>query len=424
MPRQTTVRVNTKTARQQLAQRVEPYWHMISQGCALGFRKGKRNGSWVARFRDDRGKQHYRALGTADNTVEADGTSILSFSQALDKARAFFGKNFHEPKASAQYTVADALHDYFVSREHRGSKGVRADKYAAAARIIPALGDIPLAKLTGRRLRGWHEGLANSDKLVRTSKFAARQAVKQTDQTNQEASRARRSTANRILTVLKAALNHAYQEGRVNSDEAWRKIKPFRAADAPAIRYLMADECSRLVNACEPDFRNLVRAALLTGCRYGEIIRLECGDYNRDSNSVLVRKSKSGKPRHVYLNQEGATFFLQQTAGRPTKARMFLRSDGKVWGASHQQRPLLRACETAKIDPAVTFHALRHTYASALAMNNCSLLTIATQLGHSDTRMCEKHYAHLASNYIATTIRGTLPEFGILEKNTTLAVIR
>ncbi len=163
MPRQTTVRVNTKTALQQLAQRAEPYWHMISQGCALGFRKGKRSGSWVARFRDDRGKQHYRALGTADDTVEADGTSILSFSQALDKARAFFGKNFHKLKASGQYTVTDALQDYFLSREHRGSKGIRADKYAAAARIIPALGDIPLAKLTSRRLRGWHEGLANSD---------------------------------------------------------------------------------------------------------------------------------------------------------------------------------------------------------------------------------------------------------------------
>jgi hypothetical protein len=37
---------------------------------------------------------------------------------------------------------------------------------------------------------------------------------------------------------------------------------------------------------------------------------------------------------------------------------------------------------------------------------------IAAQLGHSDTRMTEKHYAHLAPSYIAETIRAALPDFG------------
>ncbi len=39
---------------------------------------------------------------------------------------------------------------------------------------------------------------------------------------------------------------------------------------------------------------------------------------------------------------------------------------------------------------------------------------IAAQLGHSDTRMTEKHYAHLAPSYIADTVRAALPGFGIL----------
>jgi hypothetical protein len=43
-----------------------------------------------------------------------------------------------------------------------------------------------------------------------------------------EAIRRRRSTANRLLTVLKAALNRAFHDGRIASDEAWRKVKPFR----------------------------------------------------------------------------------------------------------------------------------------------------------------------------------------------------
>jgi hypothetical protein len=43
--------------------------------------------------------------------------------------------------------------------------------------------------------------------------------------------RSRRSTANRVLTILKAALNYAYHEGHAVSDEAWRKVKPFREVD-------------------------------------------------------------------------------------------------------------------------------------------------------------------------------------------------
>ena len=34
---------------------------------------------------------------------------------------------------------------------------------------------------------------------------------------------------------------------------------------------------------------------------------------------------------------------------------------------------------------------------------------IAAQLGHADTRMTEKHYAHLAPSYIAKTVRAALP---------------
>jgi len=75
--------------------------------------------------------------------------------------------------------------------------------------------------------------------------------------------RKRRATANRILTVLKAALNHAWKSGHVSSDDAWRRVKPFRAVETARVRYLSDAECVRLVNACEPAFRNLVRGALL-----------------------------------------------------------------------------------------------------------------------------------------------------------------
>jgi hypothetical protein len=72
----------------------------------------------------------------------------------------------------------------------------------------------------------------------------------------------------------------------------------------------------------------------------------------------------------------------------------------------------------AKINPAISFHVLRHTHGSTLAMRGVPMGVIAEQLGHADTRMTAKHYAHLAPSYVADTIRanfwglpGTLPWF-------------
>lgn len=82
-------------------------------------------------------------------------------------------------------------------------------------------------------------------------------------------------------------------------------------------------------------------------------------------------------------------------------------------GKSHQVRPVAAACKNAKIKPAVNFHALRHTYASHLVMAAAPLMVVAKNLGHSDTRMVEKHYAHLALDYMSKAIRDVSPDLGI-----------
>jgi hypothetical protein len=65
--------------------------------------------------------------------------------------------------------------------------------------------------------------------------------------------------------MLKAILNHAFDEKHVSNRDAWgRRLKPFKAVDAVRVRYLSIAEAQRLVNACDADFRPLVRAALET----------------------------------------------------------------------------------------------------------------------------------------------------------------
>jgi integrase len=161
-----------------------------------------------------------------------------------------------------------------------------------------------------------------------------------------------------------------------------------------------------------------VQAALLTGCRYGELTALLASDYNTDAGTLHVRLSKSGKARHVVLSEEGQTFFRAATSKKADNQLIFSKPDGGKWGASHQHRPFKLACKHAKLGD-LTFHELRHTYASRLAMKGVPLAVIASQLGHSDTRMVEKHYGHMAPSYVADTVRAAFDSLGIVSPGKT-----
>ena len=160
-----------------------------------------------------------------------------------------------------------------------------------------------------------------------------------------------------------------------------------------------------------------MRAALLTGCRYGELARLRVDDFNADTAMLTVRTSKSGKPRHVVLTEEGHKFFASLVAGRTGRELMLQRSSGAMWGAAHQIRLMADACKAARVSPVVSFHVLRHTHGSRLAMAGVPMAVVARQLGHADTRQTEKHYAHLSPSYVADTIRASFSNIGILPQS-------
>lgn len=309
------------------------------------------------------------------------------------------------------YTVDHAIKDYLKAYERRGGRARYSARRTAEVHVLPSLGNVAVSKLTAKRLEDWHQSLAEKPPRLRT-KPGRKQNERRVDK-SPEGVRRRRATANRILAVLKAALDHACKSHRVVNDDAWRHVKPFKAVDTARVRYLNADECVRLVNACDPGFRNLVRGALLTGCRYSELTSMNAPDSNPDAGVVTVRTSKAGKPRHVVLTDEGQALFSLLTAGKSGDELIFVRPDGGRWGQAHQLRPMIYACKRAQIRPAISFHILRHTHGSTLAMRGVPLGVIATQLGHADTRMTEKHYAHLAPSYVADTIRAHFPKLGI-----------
>ena len=416
--------LESRAARSRLKARKKPYWRSIERGAHLGYYKGKRGGAWCARWYAGNGRYVETNLATTDDTMDPDGVAVLGFAEAQAEARQWFAEQARAaaglgPKPRGPYTVTNAMADY-LEHYRRRARAVRHTQSAIDTHIVPALGNLEVARLTPEHLRKWLHGLDDAPALLRSRKGAVRNVRAAEDA---DAKRRRKATANRILTVLKAALNHAWNEGRAPSDAAWRKVKPYRDVESPVVRYLTAAECKRLVNACPPDFRQLVRAALLTGCRYGELLALRAGDLDPDVGTLTISTSKSGKARHVVLTDEGRRFFSIATAGRASTAPTFAKADGGAWKPSHQRRPLIEACKHAKISPAVSFHVLRHTHASLLAMHGVPLAVIAEQLGHGDTRMTVRHYAHLAPSYVAKTIRQHFPRLGIVDRESKIAAL-
>lgn len=417
MPKRIRVDLLSRSARERLPIRenATPHWHLITAGRSLGYRRLPSGGTWCARYYLGGGKYLYAGLGLADDVLPSNGSEVLDYSQAVraaiswsdDQERIVRGE---VPTRSSSYTVAQCMVDYLDwYRVHR--KSYDATRLAIEAHILPALGSLEVVALNTRRLRLWHQALATSPARMRSGK--GRPGRTRPIETSDDARR-RKATANRVLTVLKAALNMAVAEGRVPdaASGAWKAVRAFKGADAPRIRFFDREEVGRLLSACEPDFQTLVVGALLTGCRYGELIALRVRDYLPGSRALQIVEAKGGSSRVVFLNDEAAAFFKLKTAGRQGNETMFQRDDRQAWQRSHQARRMREAVERAKLAPPASFHLLRHTYASLYLMAGGSLPGLARQLGHADVRMTLRSYAHLANEWRAVEAQRHGPRFG------------
>lgn len=412
--------LETRFARSRLRPRKEPYYRGLDPGLSLAYHKpiGGGAGSWRRRLYTEAKKYEYTVLGAADDYSDPNGREILSFTQAQEKARGY-------RVAHVGATVGTALDEYLTALAHEKGRppvAITDARYRIEGLIRPKLGDIPLSALTTDRLRRWRDALVKQAPRLRT-KPGQEQRHRTLD--GEDALRARRATANRVWALLRSALNAAFANDLVDSDKAWRRLRPFKGVSAARVRYLSYAEVGRLDNAIEPEFRPLLRAALHTGARYGQLCALRVADFNPDAGTLRLSSRKGdGTPKifHVHLTEQAQAFFAEHCAGRPDSDPIFSRNDGTAFGKSHQIRPLEEASARAKISPAATFHITRHTFASHATMNGTPLLVVAQNLGHADTRMVERHYGHLSPSYQAAEIRKGAPKFNFKTDRTIVAL--
>jgi integrase len=399
-------RLQERSARARLAPRHHPYWRSISQGRHLGYYKGRRSCSWIARCFDPNEREYLtKPLGAADDHFPSDGTTILNWKEALERALEWFDTlAANQFKRADTYTVGDALDDYL---ETFTGKSLEKTRHTIERHIRPALGHRKVRELTTAELRKFQADMATRPSVYR----ANRSGFAKPRPEDADSVRRGKANANRIFTPLKAALNRAFNDGRVPDDTAWRRVKPFAKVSVARIRYFTPAEIEALLDAAEPWFRKVMQAALFTGGRWSEVYQIKVRDLDLRSGTVHFPETKSGRPRYVHLTDDGIRFFARCSTGKGLADLIFLNQHGRPLGPSHQIRPMADTCAKARVEPA-GFHILRHTYGSTLAMAGVPLAVVAESMGHADERITRKHYAHLSPSYVRDTVRAGLGRLG------------
>jgi integrase len=369
-------RLDTRSARLQLPKRREPYWRSISEGMAVGYRRGSKGGTWVAKQYAPAVGRRVKALGTADDIVDADGVHVLSFAQAQEAARAWFTELAVQDSGGPRgpYKVKQACDDYvdFLRAEKRTAADT---ERRLKLHVIPKFGDHAVADLKTADIEAWKRGMVRRE------------------EDDPDAERRSKDTANRVLTMLKAALNRAFNdpEKHIASDIAWRRVKPFPKVARRWEAHLDQTQSRRLVNTISGAFRKLVTAALLTGARPpGELSTLRVKNFRADLQVLSIVDGKTG-PRDVVLTAEAVAYFRSICAGKKPDDLLLPKEDGGAWGYNHHLRPMRDAVTRAKLPKGTTIYALRHTYASQSIMAGMNLKLLAENMGTS-IRMLETNY--------------------------------
>jgi site-specific recombinase XerD len=208
------------------------------------------------------------------------------------------------------------------------------------------------------------------------------------------------ATINRYRAAMSKAFKLGIQNRKINSNPA--RLVPQRKEPAGKIRFLTEDEERRLRAAlkdrplCIPQ----LDVALHTGMRKSEQFSVTWDQVDFAQKYIHLSTTKNGSDRYVSLNSEALRVLRKL---KETHARLRLPADLTLF-VSWQKKPMsdprewfAAACEEAKIEN-VTWHTLRHTFASRLVMAGVDLKTVQELMGHKTIAMTAR-YAHLSPEH-------------------------
>jgi integrase len=350
----------------------------IGPGLSLGYRRNQVAGTWVLRIADGKGGATTQAIGTADDFTEADGGSVLNYWQAQDKAQST-ARNSSGAVVAKPLTVGSAAEVYLEKLEAKNPRTARDTRGRLNLHFLKKFGDELVMSLTKSKLEAWLNTMA-----LRSP--------------DREAVRRSKDSANRVLSMVKALLNHALRDpaNGITDDHAWRLVKPYHGVATPRAAHFSEAQARALIEATpDREFADLLTAGFLTGARYGELIASSIRDFDEVAKTLSV-DGKTG-PRTIILQPEAVRFFQSICGERSGDDPLLRRGDGDRWNRSHQQRRMATAIQRAGLDQEGTFYALRHSYISRAIEGEVPLNIIAENCGTS-VRIIETTYAKVLAN--------------------------
>lgn len=359
--------IDSPNKRAKLAARREPYWSRIQQRGYLGYRQGSGGGTWIARWRVGGTKHVYRALDLP-TSVEP----VQAYDEASKLARNWFD---HLGAASddGRATVAKAASLYVRNlRLRKGEAAARDAEGRIRRSILPGLGGKALDRLKRADIDDWLLERVPADKTG-------------------EAERRAKDSANRDFSCLKALLNHAFKQQLVRTDSAWKGAEPFPKVARARSVFLDREQRLALLNAADGAFETLLRVALLTGARYGELRTLRVSDFDPQMGRLSVTKGKTGA-RTVPLSADAVRLLRKVAKDRLPGACLLTRDDGQPWGHSDQDELMRAAVKAAKLPRKTVLYTLRHTFIAEALRSGIDIHSVAKTVGTS-VAMIEKHYA-------------------------------
>lgn len=415
--RYTEVELSRPDFRQSITPKDDPYYVLIARGRVFGYRRRlKTGGRWVARIRVNAGYGYREAtLGVADDDNAADGRHILDFEQARSRALLWFeSPEFFTIRLDAQeyhrtsqlivcpvgdrYTVAHAMQEFCSWKKDVSSeKAWHATTSRTNTYIIPLLGGVPCDDLTIQQCRSL---LHHIESTVVSRRGGTNLITVDPETLDPEIRRRRRITANNAYTEFRSALNMAYAEGKIASNNSWRRVKIFRTVYRARPDILTWEQARRLVDIASPELKPLILAGLYTGCRITELYRLKVGDIDRTRAAIYIRPGKNFRGRTIALPDEGYEFFKALADGQPATALLIRRRQNWPWTHSYTSKHFKKLTHQLGLPDSFVFHCLRHTYASLLLRANTPPVVVARQLGHLNAETTLRTYAHVTDDFM------------------------
>jgi site-specific recombinase XerD len=211
------------------------------------------------------------------------------------------------------------------------------------------------------------------------------------------------ATFNRYKACLSTIYRLAMQNSHVTANPA--RLIPQKRESRGRIRFLTEEEEESLrkkILANRPHCIEQFYIALNTGMRKGEQFSIEWTQFDSKNASIHLDTTKNGSDRYVHLNATALSAFEKLRKEKPS------RYEGKVFSIKDPKEWFAVSCEEAKVY-GVTWHILRHTFASRLVMKNVNLRTVQELMGHKTLAMTAR-YAHLAPSYLREAVATLVAE--------------